>query len=314
MLYNKFAVKNRKRVTKRQQDLAKKHSPLNLGDDIKALVENITTHVDKLDVVWSVTGHLSYAINYDYKHKLHGIRNAQQVWEHRKGHCIEQNTLLMAVLQSLGIRASWIVTKNPKGYDVSECDYGVHPFVIFKYKGKEFRTDAVAGMVEQHRNKGFSIAEVKLSAREFVAFHLMDGAEDLAYNHNKPHKALSLLEIAEQIDPNNYTLYLVEGDIYFRQLDDYKSAERSFRRAISIVPELLDVYKAYGDFLFEGYEEPEHALRIYSKAVTKRTRDLQILHCLEGRLLMLGESRLVKRVVDMKAKLMASDHFKKYLQ
>ena len=302
MLYNKNAVKNWKAATKGQLMLAEQYHPFRIenGYGKDDIVKEFRNFIDckgndraKLE---SIIGKIHEALVYDFDHHFQGTRNARQVWDNRKGHCIEQQILLYAALSMHNIDTKWLITKNPLGFDADDIsDIGIHPFLIYNNGGGPYKADAVGGEVTLLEKNGFCVAKQELDFREFVAFYLADASEDLAKGHDKCKEALGILKTALKIDPNNYANYVLEGEIY-SYIDKLQEAEKAYKKAIKIAPDLLDTRKAYADFVIETYEDLGHGINLYKEALKVGTSDIQVLHSLEEKLLEIGELKLAVNV------------------
>ncbi len=297
MLYNKRAVQNPEPVTREQLALAEKYDPFHLTKrDLEKVKDIIGSAKSVEDITFKV--YLNYF--YDEKHKFQGTRTAHEVVRDEQGHCIELNTLLFTVLSGKGYKPEIVVYKNPKGYDCgsSPDEFGVHSFVVVRHRRSTYYADAVWGDVKTPE-KSLGTASVHLDYREFIAFHLHDAGEDFGIFHKKYRKAIATLKQAARIDPNNYTIFVTMGDVYFLA-DDFKKATTSYENAIAIAPTLLDPHKVYGDFLLDGYESPEFAVQEYKAALEKRTKDIQILKSLELILKEIGERTLAAKARKMR--------------
>ena len=104
---------------------------------------------DTLDNFVKITGCVRHSLKTDDNetHKYQGIRSAQQVYQDRKGHCIELTLFLIAILSKYNIPTRLVFVKNPKGFDVSMEGWGVHPNLITKYEGEVWHMDTVSGLV-----------------------------------------------------------------------------------------------------------------------------------------------------------------------
>jgi len=324
MLYNKSAVKIRVPVTAEQIKLARAHSPFKLKKaELEEIIQDlgISKRLSSFLIMERVANELSCKLGYDDDskkgHYFEGFRTAYEVWKDRKGHCIEQNTLFYAIVSRMGIKTKWLVTKNPKGYSVEGLvKIGVHPFLMFKKNDKAYLADAIKGQVKEKKD-GFHITEQLLSQREFIAFYLQLAAEDLEANHRKYQKAIRLLKIAQQINPNDYTIHVSMGDTFYnkgckeKEELSYTKAEQSYKRAVRMAPNLMDPYKEYGDFLFL-IGKKKRAIQVYKEAIKHKTEDLEILYSLEKRLRRLGKTKLFRQVYDARKSLTNSEKFRGY--
>ena len=75
----------------------------------------------------------NWEVEYDGDHRFKGVRNAEQVWKDKKGHCIEQAALFFPILNMFNIKTKFLVVKNPKGFErINLDDVAVHPFLIYQ--------------------------------------------------------------------------------------------------------------------------------------------------------------------------------------
>jgi len=322
MLYNKAAVKRPKPMTEKQIKLARSHSPFNLDKESKKELRwQFSSERKGVDKVKNIVTRVSSFLNHDTAHRFNGIRSVEKVWKDKKGHCIERATFLYSMLSLFNIKTSWLITKNAadciNSWNLEDFVEGgikelaIHPFLIYKNGKRTYRADAVDGEVKPLSRNKFYVVKEDLDFREFVAFWLQDGGEDLGLWHKKYERALDILNVALKIDPNNYTIHHSIGEINY-QKKDFEAAKKAHKRAVRMAPNLLDTHKIYGDFLFEVYEEPEFAIRRYGLALESKTNDLEILHSLEIRLNELGEKKLMEKAKKMKEEIVKSKEFKNY--
>ena len=309
MLYNRLAVKNKRKLTDKPS-IFYRRSPLFHID--KKTFESIREKMkipkrsSVLERVIRITGILRSSVEHRYhngKNHYQGIKPAIVVLADRKGHCIEKNILLNALLTREGIPTKWLVTKNPKGYENDIDSWGVHPFLIFKYKKKEYVADGVTGMVGSLESVS-SIAEQRMSYREFCAFCHQDAGEDLAFNHKNFKQAFKYFNIALSNDPNHYPVYVSMGDTY-SFMEKPRKAEWCYKEAIDIAPDIVDTHKFYGDFLWD-WSRLDKARQEYLAASEMPTKDFQVLYSLERRLWALGK-RSVSRTVQERRKKMQKE-------
>ncbi len=320
MLYNKIAVKHRKNVSSAQKRLAQKYHPFKIEKSTLKECRKFTDSPDGglLRIINYAHG-IKQRVYYDGVHRFAGTRNAQQVWEDKKGHCIEQNILLYALLSHYGVKTDWIIVKNPEGYEADNLDeVGLHSFLIYREKGDVFWIDAVGAKkgreIPVHDiifspQQQFCIAQQPLHFHEFVAFYFGDAADDMmCHGHHK--KALDLLQTALKIDPHNYIFYILQGEAH-SFLSQFHMAEASYQKAKEMTPGLLDSWKVYGDFCLEAYSV-EKAVKAYQAALGRRTQDIQILHDLEKRLHRIDEKKLALRANKMKHNLARAQPFRHF--
>ena len=317
MLYNRKAVEKKVPVTKEQLSLARKHNLCKLGNDFREEIRDTFEAVGYrgLKKIKVISFANAFSMEYDEKHKFEGIRNNRQTWKDGKGHCIELAINLKAVLNSFDVKTSWSVQKNPFGLEGDGLlGVGIHPFIVFEKGGAKYQVEANTGRVLEIKNPLECLAKINMDAREFTAFCIHDGGEDLGLIHGKHNKSLEMLDLASRINPNDYTIYCTAGTVNFLKRD-HDEAERCFNHAISLAPSLMDPHKAYGDYLFDTYVSPEFAIREYRKASKKTTEDLQILSNLEMRLHLIGERKLSEKIKSRKEKIMGKRKFRylKYL-
>ena len=211
-----------------------------------------------------------------------------------------------------------LLTKNPKEVDCGFGEqYGVHPFMVVHHKGKKYMADAVFGRVVPFRPQDF-VGTQYVSKREFVSFWLQEAAEDLSFSKDEHDLALEFIKGAQVCDPNNYTVQVTKGEILFNKMFDmhrekdkkgeescWRNANMAYRHAISMAPDLLDVWKFYGDFQYETYCSRRWAIQTYKKALQRETIDAHVLRCLNNRLFDLGQEDLCDQVEKMEMKLEA---------
>ncbi len=313
MLYNKFAVKNTKPVTKEQITLARKYNPFKADKELRQnILDYFKSPKKELDKIESLAWKSAYSMNYDYLHTFKGIRTGKEAWSGREGHCIELAVNLKTILSVFGVKTKWLVMKNPKGFEIEGLeDWGVHPFLIYDNGKSLFQIEANNGTVRPLKEKGNYIAKADMSFREFIAFWLHDGGEDLGFCHEEHDRGLDMLNLSLKINPNDYTTYCTIGTIHALK-QDHGGAEKAFQKAIRIAPNLIDPHKAYGDYLFNTYKSPEFAVTEYKKALSKSTDDSQILNTLEKRLKHIGEKRLAEKTRKKKNLVLQKENFNLY--
>lgn len=312
MLYNKSAVKNKKPVTKRQIELSRKSPFFKLNDEAFNFLENNIVNPkkeNKLRAITKISSWINYYTKYDDRHEFKGIRTASQVWKDKKGHCLERGILFYAITSGFGIPTKLLVVKNPKGYDSGSIkDFGIHCFLLFKYKGKKYKADSVEVSPLKKKTE-FCLAQQILSKREFTAFCLQDAGEDFA-KHEDCDNAWLAFNAALSIDPNNYTIYVSAADTSYKE-GNCKKAEKLHKEAIKITPDLTDTYKTYADFLFK-IGDLDKAKKVYREAAKRRTEDAQILYSLGKKLYYLGERSLSKEIYKKVFQIQNSKRFKDY--
>lgn len=311
MLYNKSAVKNRVPVTKKQIELARKSPLFNLNKKAFGYVlERISIDIqDVYHVMNGIRKEVYREIRYDCSHEFRGIRTASQVLEDRKGHCIEQGILFYAIAKKLKIPVKPVIVKNPKGYEGSWSikNLGIHTFLLFNYRGDEYIADFLH--IRKFPESGFCVGKQKLSGREFTAFCFQDGGEDFAI-HADYELASSSFRTALSIDPNNYTIYVSAADAASNR-DDIENADKLYKRAIRIAPDIADTHWAYADFFSRTYR-PDKARKIYLMAAKRETKDIQILNDLEKKLAELGEWRVSEKMRRKRLSILESGNMKSY--
>jgi len=313
MLYNKSAVKTKKPVTKKQKELAKKAHLFNLPKgflkDIKKDVVDLEGNLS--DTMQDLSYWIRRSVRYDDRHSFRGIRTASEVLNHKKGHCIEQAILFYSIAKGLNLPVIPCIVKNPKGYDGINIDaLGIHAIMLFKERDDQYRAD-FTGIRPYYKN-GFCFAKQKLNEREFVAFCLHDAGEDFV-NHKEYSDAFLSFNLASLIDPNNYTIHVSAAETaYFMGENYYDKAEKWYKQAIKIAPDLLDPYESYADFLFHVYKDISFAKKAYIDAAKKETKDIQILRKLERKLYYLGERKLSKQIKLRRLKIQNSKELKSY--
>ena len=283
MLYDPSAVKNRISVDSKQLALARKHDPLKLSNESKKEIKMLfETKNSESPSLGAVTNFIHSEINYNFRHAYEGLRNADGVWKARLGHCIEQNLLLRTVIPELipelKQKTKLMIVKNPYGYGGSLKDLGIHLFVLAPSKNNLVaRADAVAGDVlvaKKNEIKDSGVCSEYLNHREFSAFCMQDAGEDLGLIHKKYDEALDCLDIARQIDPNNYTIQITKGDVFFN-MEEFEKAEKAYKQAIKIAPNLSDVHSNLGNF-YSVLGEYKSATKAYLNAIQRETRDTEI--------------------------------------
>ncbi len=280
MLYNKSAVANPVAETPEQLSLAERYSPFNLEvktqEDIKS---RVSPKLRGLNLVKRIVGVVHSNIIYNHSHDFEGgSRNADETWHAGVGHCIEQGVLLYAALKLFGFEPGFLMVKNPRGYDSGATgSFGVHPFMTLEFNGRTYLADAVPGDVKvKSLRDNFCVAEQPLTFREAVAYFMMDRGDELGQYMGKFPEALSALEIALKIDPNNYTVHSTVAEVLTQQRD-FTAAEAAHRRAIRMVPNLLDPWKYLGDFFKDDRENGRLGLVVHRDALSRDTTDFEIL-------------------------------------
>jgi hypothetical protein len=131
--YNKSAVKKARKIRKSQVNLALRHHPFNLkSKTLKEIHSIINSEKEEYGIFGNLLN-LSTKIRYDSRHSFEGVRKAEETWRDKKGHCIEQNSLLVNILLSLGIEIHMFIAKNPKGFEVETIQsIGEHLFPVVK--------------------------------------------------------------------------------------------------------------------------------------------------------------------------------------
>lgn len=318
MLYNKSRVISPIPITGEQHFWMRSMDPFKLPDTATSPIEDYyqKKSLKPLEVLASLANHIKQCISYDFKHEYEGARTAGKAIVDEKGHCVEQNTALYAIasrlLPSYRSNMSWLIAKNPRGYDSKPLvEVGIHPFLCFSYKEKEYLVDATGGTLEEFKPLGFALTTEKLSNREFIAISLLYGGEDLGLVHNKPKIALNWLGAAQRIDPNNYTVDIT-GAWMFNLLNEDVNAERAHIQAIRIAPHALEPYIMYADFLSQFKSRTDRAVQTYEVALSKETNDAQMLSHLENALASLGAHSLRRKARRKLEKLLQTPHYKKY--
>jgi len=273
MLYNKSAVANPVAETPEQLSFAERHSPFNLEaktqEDIKS---RVSPKLRGLNLVKRIVGVVHSNVIYKHNHDFKGgSRTADETWHTGEGHCIEQGVLLYAALKLFGFEPGFLMVKNPRGYDSGATgSFGVHPFMTLEFNGRTYLADAVPGDVKvKPLRDSFCVAEQPLTFREAVAYFMMDRGDELGQYTDKFPEALSALETALKIDPNNYTIHSTVAEVLTQQ-KDFTAAEAAHRRAIRMVPNLLDPWKYLGDFFQDDRKNGRDAL-------SRDTADFEIL-------------------------------------
>lgn len=315
MLYNKSAVKNRIPVTKTQIELARKAPLFELDKKILDYIrKDVVKGAETYYSMRKISDRINEIISYDYSHTFKGIRTASQVLKDKRGHCIEQGILFYAITKGLKIPTKPLIVKNPKGYHGSKLieNLGIHVFLLFEDNDDNDDNKYLADFlcIKKFRENGFCISQQRLSEREFVAFCLQDGGEDFAIHRNYKNAFLAF-DAAKMIDPNNYTIYISAADAASNK-GDLKKAEKWYKNAIKIAPNLTDTHWAYADFLFRAYVSPSYARRAYVIAAEKSTKDIQILNDLEKKLLLFGESELSETVKNKRLSIQNSKKLEGY--
>ncbi len=291
--------------------------PLKAAGEFEKLTRKQSAHkpLQKLEVIAQI---LYKIIAYDYTHDYKGTRTASTTLVDQKGHCMEINTALYAcaarILPEQRANMFWLVAKNPRGYqNKSLSDVGIHPFLGFRWNDKEYCIDAVAGNVMPYKPEGFAIVTQRMSNREFIALTLQYGGEDIGIAHKDPLLALNWLGGAQRVDPNNYTIDIMGGDM-FTFLNREAEAERAYRQAIKIAPRALEPFASYAEFLEQFRSREDSALRMYELALMKETMDIQVLSDVEQGLARLGASRLQKKARRMLEALLRTPHYITYFK
>ena len=305
MLYNRNAVKNRISVGRERYDLARKIHLFGIGIEAKEFALEVKDgSKDKTDVeiAKAMVFYLHDRLLYDDVHAVEGIRSAQEVWDERMGHCIEQNMLLYSMLRKVGIKPGLLIAKAPKDFEGSDeikDEYGIHLFVSVLRDNVKYLADSVTGKVEQFDVRNSS-AFIETNFREFVAYSFLFGAEDLSLGHDKTKMAKIAFRTALLLDPNNYTIWTKIGDMHLnigRKKEiggkkdpqvEYDKSENAYRRAIKMAPDIADVYKEYGDLLYGFIYDEDRAVKEYIKAAERPSEDMFLLASLEDKLIKLG--------------------------
>jgi len=309
MLYNKSAVKNRIPVTQMQISTARLAPILNCDKSLKNFFRNAfnTKCENNLEKVLHAIENISKFVVYDHSHNYEGIRTAKQTILDRKGHCLEQNSVLYTLLKYQKIKTRFVVMKNPKGFKIKLEDIGVHPFLKFEFKGKVYLADQVSSGVYPFDNPFWYAAKQEMSTREFISFCLVIGGEDISKTHKKPKEAINYFKAALITDPNNYPAYVSMADSLV-DLGKISEAKHSIVKAVKMTPGLADPYKTWGDTLVDigNYQE---AIKAYSEAAKRDSQDFQLLYTLEKRLQEFGKKSARKKVYEKRNKLADSRPF-----
>ena len=306
MMYIRGAVSDRVKLTKRHVNIAKKYDPFVMSDESwDELRQHVRTRRRGLRRAEHVTETMSRLLSHERRHSFEGLRTAEDTWRDRKGHCIEINILLHRALYEAGINAGMMVTKNARGYETEGLkNSGIHPFPTFMFDGTLYVADAVGNCVREY-NRSLWLCQTPMNFTEFVSFCMRDSGEDLGLVHGRYGEAMKKLEMALEIDPNNYTVLAVMGDVCYNRWTDsghderfLRETERYYRMLVRKAPYIADSYAAYGEFCLGAYESPEWALGLYKKALKRPTMDAQVLWNLRNRFSQLGEKELQKVAED----------------
>ncbi|MBI4139831.1 hypothetical protein HY483_02615 [Candidatus Woesearchaeota archaeon] len=295
MIYNSDFVVSPKPL---DASMARDYDPCVLKD---SYMKYFSAYIDKDHgvnrMVRSAVNHIKKHWKYDFKHSRVGIRSPNTVFLDRRGLCTEQEVFLRTVLQNFGVVCGWKVMKTFHDGLVSFHTIGIHPAVTFHHvrNGRRVLSSATATWGEVWNGSlpsdSYVLYHRNFSHPEFVVFHLSDCADEM-YVHSRYRESLKLLDIAMSINPNDYTL-LCERAWSLAAVGDVRGAKKSFRQAIVIAPQCMDVYKEFGDFLFKWYDcRKDFCISMYEFALGKDTFDIQVLLSLEDRLNVLGRDDL----------------------
>jgi tetratricopeptide (TPR) repeat protein len=277
MLYQKWAVHKKTRATKAMWELAREHSPFDLS-------EIYTPHIGKTKyaIAKGFVRETHKMLGYDHQHRKYGTRNATETYRDGRGHCVEQNILLSAMLLRTDIPLSWMIVKNPKGYEGAFFDIALHLLVKAVLSKRTYIMDAVSGDMALEHQLIKCVAKQDIDMRELVAFYLQDSGDDLALRHDQFSRAHECFDRALAIDPNNYTIHISKGDAFFNE-GELTKAEEAYRKASEMTPKLMDALSYYGDFLFE-IGHVKLAKKAYALALQRKAGDKHIINELETRL------------------------------
>lgn len=326
MLYNKRHVEYEQKSNHDVNHWVRVTNPFKLPMNVIAYFQDKLLRSPRerkpLIVLANLAALLNTMITYDDKHDYQGIRTAGLTLKDEKGHCIEQNTVLYAIAASLlpqhRSAFSWIIAKNPHGYVCKPMkEVGVHPFLSFRYQGVEYIADVVKGEVKKFDPVGFAITTERLTYREFIAWALLYGGEDVGLVHHDPKSALNWMGAAHFIDPKNYTIDLLAAQM-LDKLKRWNDAERVYRRAIQIAPRALETHSEYADFLASyrivanSPSRDNEARKEYETALSFETQDVQFLSELEQSLVEFESRDLARKARRKCEDLLRTPHFKKY--
>jgi len=302
MLYNRNAVKNRVPISQKMRNFSRANPFFNMPKELKKeIIAVADVGKNDLETVLDITSKFGNYIRYDYSHTYQGIRTATEVFVDRKGHSIEQNVFLYAVLKSLKINPRFTVLKNPKGYINGLSDLGFHLFLRFNSGGKPYLADLVSGGAVEDDARFKYVMRQDMTLNEFFSFYLMDGGEDMII-HGNPGKALEFFNGAFCLDPNNYPVYFAAAEARLQQ-GKVKNAKKNCEIGVKMAPDIADVYAAYGDILFLAKAPKRKMVEQYEEAVSRETEDVQVLTSLSKSLNTLGQKRLRRIVLERLEKL-----------
>lgn len=323
MLYNKRFVKNPIRPNGKSASILRCHNPFNLEKDFLVEIEKVFHRFGNHRPLETLAA-LTHTVHDLVEHEDHAengrIRTAVGVRQEKKGHCLEQVAFLWNLAQRFlskhRHKMHLLIAKNPTGY---ECEnsldkLGYHPFIRYEGNKEDILFDPVSGKNKTFVEEGFALATQEMSYREFIAFYIQMGAEDLhIYGEEKDTpSAINFLEASIRIDPNNYTTHLSLANILAWK-GDRSYAEINFRKAEEIAPNLADVGLEYGSFLLGGangsYSRGMNKLRSASKMDSD---DAQTYHRLEDIFEREGDKKFRRISRLQKEKLMNSPKLKKY--
>ena len=305
MLYNKSAVKNKVPLTQEQIALARKSPFLRSERALEKFFNSVFKRKkNDLETMLHATKELSKFVKYDHYHRFQGIRHPTKTLCDLKGHCIEQNSLLYVLARHLGVRTKLVVMKNPKGFKATLKEEGIHPFLRFKCDKATYLADQVSAGVYVENKGIWYAAKQEMSLREFTAFCITMGGEDLSRGHKKPKEAINYFRVALAMDPNNYTSYLYLADSLL-DLGRIEPAKNCVEKAVKMTPGLADPYKIWGDTLLLT-EDYDGARTAYLEAAERESKDFQLLYDLERKLKRVGETSARKRVYEKRSRLLDS--------